>query len=59
MKGIVIKIKEGKEDVWREWCKRIKNEHYEQAIETLREEMCARIICDFSARRLVVYHRHG
>ncbi len=40
MKGIVIKIKKGKEVVWREWCNKIKNEYSEEAIKTLSEEKC-------------------
>lgn len=40
MKGIVIKIKKGKEEVWREWCNKIQNDYADQAIETLKEERC-------------------
>ncbi len=40
MKGVVIKIKEGKELVWREWCSLIKKKYQKEAIETLKEERC-------------------
>lgn len=39
-KGIVIKIKEGKLETWKDWCHQIQTEFKKEARETMREEKC-------------------
>jgi hypothetical protein len=38
IKTVLLKIKKGKEDIWKEWCKKIQNQLYDEAVESLKEE---------------------